>query len=478
MAGDDAEELWFGHGPGVVRAVVVDDARTHPSSGRRAPGWRAFRDGVASGDVTPTSVVLWTRVDEPSRHDAPVAWSVWTEDGRPVAHGDELARADADHTCHVVVDDLTPATSYHYVFEAGGDRIVGRTRTLPEAADHLRIAVVCCSRWGWPGFDRLSSVLSDAPDLVLHLGDYVYEVGETPPVGPTTDPPHDCRTLDDYRRRYRQHRSHPSLRRLHAAVPFVAVWDDHEVSDNAPDPGGADRRAAGQRAWREWMPTRSTDDAPLDRRFSIDGLLELVLIDSRYRRRPALDTDGPSAERPDTHLLDEGQWSTLEEGARSDVPWLLVANQVHVSPLVLGWRPSWRWPPWRQLVNPDQWDGFPDERRRLVEILDGAAARPVLLSGDLHAGWARRLLDDGRPVADELTAPSISGTTFGEAVRERTGLSPSLVRRLVRWFNPGIDHVDLRRHGFLVIDVTARRLEATFVHHDGTRRIHALGSGR
>jgi alkaline phosphatase D len=377
----------------------------------------------------------------------------------------------------VLVDDLAPGTGYHYVFGSNGDRITGRTRTLPLAARGLRIAVVCCSRWGWPGFDRLASVVSERPDLVLHLGDYIYEVGESPPDGPTTDPRHDCRTLDDYRRRYRQHRSHPSLRRLHAEVPFIAVWDDHEVSDNAPQPGDDERRAAGQRAWREWMPTRSLhDDAPLDRRLSIDGLLELVLVDSRYRRRPPVDTDGPSTSRPDTPLLDERQWSNVESAAATVAPWLVVANQVHVSPLRLGWMPRWRWPPWRPLVNPDQWDGFPAERRRLIDVLDGAQGTPVLLSGDLHAGWSRRLLHHGRTIAHELTAPSISGTTFAEAVQERTGLPGRIVRRIVRWLNPGIDHVDLDRHGFLLVDVAPEQLTATFVHHDGTRTTRTLGS--
>ncbi|MFP5487586.1 MAG: alkaline phosphatase D family protein, partial [Acidimicrobiia bacterium] len=269
---------------------------------------RTFRSGVASGDVTSNSVVLWTRIDERGDRPTPVNWSIWTEDGTRAGHGRVLADPSTDRTCRVPVDDLEAGTEYHYVFEANGDRAVGRTRTLPVRADAFRIAVMCCSRWGWPGFDRTAGILAESPDLVLHLGDYVYEIGETPPAGPPTDPPHDCHTLDDYRRRYRQHRSDPALQRLHAEVPFVAVWDDHEVADNAPEPGASERRAAGQQAWREWMPTRATGDDPrLDRRLHVDGLLELVLVDSRFGRRPAVDTDGPSTDRPDTKLLSDDQ---------------------------------------------------------------------------------------------------------------------------------------------------------------------------
>jgi alkaline phosphatase D len=478
---------------GYLRTVVdprndLDTRSAAPSGGptrstlrgrHRAVRHRTFRHGVASGDPTSTSIVLWTRVTDVGPGPVPVSWSVWAEDGRPEERGSVTASAADDHTCKVTVDGLQPATGYHYVFEASGDRVVGRTRTLPSATPSstgsFRFAVACCSRWGWPGFEHYADILDESPDLVLHLGDYVYEIGEVPPAGPETDPPHDCRTVDDHRRRYRQHRSHVALQQLHAAVPFLVIWDDHEVVDDAPVEGHGERRRAGQRAWREWMPTRATDDAPeLDRTFRIDGLLDLVLIDARFGGRPPVDTGGPAVARPDTALLTETQWQRIEASIGDDAPWHVIANQVQVAPLTLGWVPALRRPPWRRVVNPDQWDGFPTARRRLVEILGRAAGTPVLLSGDLHAGWARRLLDGDRTVAHEFTAPSISGATFAEAVRSRTGLPPWLVERLVRRLNRGIDHVDLRRHGFLVVDVTPSELTVTFVHHDGTRVTRAL----
>lgn len=408
-----------------------------------------------------------------------VTWSVWTEDGRPIDRGRTWTTPDTDHTCTVTVDGLTPGTDYHYVFEANGDRIVGRTRTLPGIADSFRLAVACCSRWGWPGFDDYARILTESPDLVLHLGDYIYEVGEHPPAGPTTEPPHDCETLDDYRRRYRQHRSHPAVQRLHATVPVLAVWDDHEVADNSPDDPDGERRRAGQRAWREWMPTRATATEPeLDRHIRVDGVLDLVLVDTRFGGRPPVDTDGPSTSRPDTALLTEAQWNQIESAAATDSPWFVLANQVQVAPLTLGWLPAIRWPPRRRIVNPDQWDGFPAERRRLVGLLDRVRSSPVLLSGDLHAGWARRLLDGDRTVAHEYTVPSISGTTFAEAVRSQTCLPAWIVDLLIRRLNPGVDHVDLRRHGFLVVDVTPDQFAVTFVHHDGTRVARTLRSER
>lgn len=444
---------------------------------RTSPGQRTFRSGVASGDPTSTSVVLWTRFHDWNHAPTWVNWSVWSEDGHPVDRGQVLASPDHDHTCRVVVEGLTPATGYHYVFEASGDRIVGQTRTLPSAAGSFRFAVACCSRWGWPGFDDHAAILAESPDLVLHLGDYIYEVGESPPDGPPTDPAHDCVTLDDYRRRYRQHRSHPALQRLHAVVPMLAVWDDHEVADNAPDDPSGERRRAGQRAWREWMPTRATADVPrLDRHITIGGLLDLALVDARFGGRPTVDTSGPATERPDTSLLSDAQWELVRTAVEGEAPWCVVANQVQVSPLTLGWIPAFRWPPWRRVVNPDQWDGFPAERRQLVELLGRVAGGAVLLSGDLHAGWARRLLEGDHTVAHEFTAPSISGTSFAAAVRDQTGMPAWFVDRVIRRLNPGIDHVDLRKHGFLVVDVTPEEFAVTFVHHDGTRITRTLRS--
>ena len=468
----------------MVESGDAPDTRTEATAGTTEPPrhrlvrHRVFRHGVASGDPTPSSVVLWTRVTEPRGAPVTVSWSVWGEDGQRVDRGRVLASPEGDHTCKVVVDGLAPGTGYHYVFEASGDRVVGTTRTLPSTAGSFRFAVACCSRWGWPGFDRYGSILAESPDLVIHLGDYIYEVGERPPVGPETDPPYDCRTVDDYRRRYRQHRSDAGLQHLHAEVPFLAVWDDHEVADNAPDDPDGERRRAGQRAWREWMPTGATSATPhLDRSFHIAGLIDLVLVDARFGGRPPVDTDGPSTTRPDTALLTAAQWRRIETSLATEAPWHVVANQVQVSPLTLGWVPALRWPPRRRVVNPDQWDGFPSERRRLVELLEGVDGTPVLLSGDLHAGWARRLLDGDRTVAHEFTAPSISGTTFAEAVRDRTGLPGWFTHWLMRRLNPGIDHVDLRRHGFLVVDATARELTVTFVHHDGTRVVRTLDRG-
>ncbi len=443
-----------------------------PSSDRRV-----FRSGLATGDVTHDSFVLWTRAVPPAGAavSGPVRWSVWADDGAAISDGVVDVSPDSDFTCHVAVEGLRPATTYHLVVEAFGDREVGRTTTLPLSAGRFRIAVACCSRWGWPGFELYGRIVRDEPDLVLHVGDSIYEIGETTPTGQMTDPPHECHTLDDYRRRHAQHRTDAGLRALHADRPFLAVWDDHEVIDNAPDEESVARRAAGIQAWHEWMPIDPTV-AGLDRLRHIDGLLDLVLVDARFGGRTPTDTDGPTTDRADGPILSEQQWSLVEEAVeRSTAPWFVFANQVQVSPMTLAYAPTFGWPPWRRVVNPDQWDGFPDDRRRLADLLQRVRGTPIVVSGDLHAGWSRRFLgDDGTEVAHEFTSPSIAGATFAEAVRDRTLLPQRLVHAILTRLNPGIDHLDLDRHGYLLLDVTPEALTTTFVHADGTTVVRTL----
>jgi len=460
---------------------VEDGYRPEVTPSPPSTASRVFRSGLATGDVTADSFVLWTRAVPPGGQPSAghVRWSVWTDEGAAVAGGMAEVGPDTDHTCRVTVDRLQPGTTYHLVVEAFGDRAVGRTATLPVVADRLRIAVACCSRWGWPGFELYGRIERDEPDLVIHVGDSIYEIGETTPSGQMTDPPHECHTLDDYRRRHAQHRTDDGLLALHRNRPFLAVWDDHEVIDNAPDEESAARRAAGIRAWQEWMPVDRTA-AGLDRVRHVEGLLDLVLVDARFGGRVPTDTDGPAVDRADGPILADHQWDLIQDAVeRSTAPWFVFANQVQVSPMTLAYAPALRRPPWRRVVNPDQWDGFPDDQRRLADLLRRVRGTPVVVSGDLHAGWSRRFLtNDGSTAAHEFTAPSIAGTTFAEAVHDRTRLPQRLVHTILTRLNPGIDHLDLDRHGYLLLDVTPDEFTTTFVHADGTTVERTLTAGR
>lgn len=214
-----------------------------------------------------------------------------------VAKGRVNATADRDWCVKVDVTRLQPGTTYYYDFTSGGrTSITGRTRTAPAgAAERLRFAVVSCSNYPEGYFNAYRNI-ADRHDLdaVIHLGDYVYEYGEAGELGRATDPPHEMVTLADYRARYAQYRLDPDLRAAHQQHPFIAVWDDHESTNNSwyggadnHDPGEGDwfeRKAVSARVYDEWMPIRLPDSAqPLKiwRHLPYGELADLVMLDTR-----------------------------------------------------------------------------------------------------------------------------------------------------------------------------------------------------
>ena len=237
-----------------------------------------FTLGVASGDPLSDRVVLWTRLAPeplaarggmPRGLDVPVRWEVQTLAGRePVADGVTVAPADHGHTVHLDVDGLDPDTAYRYRFSVGEYRTRwARTRTLPAAGttpDEFVLAQVSCSQYDGARFAAYRDVAEHEPDLVVHLGDYIYEHpggGLRPGVVTAIE-------LDDYRTQYALYRTDPNLRAAHAVAPWIITWDDHEVSNNyvgsTPDPDSEspdeaallERRAAAYRAWWENQPVR------------------------------------------------------------------------------------------------------------------------------------------------------------------------------------------------------------------------------
>jgi alkaline phosphatase D len=280
-----------------------------------APG--AFRHGVASGDPLPDALVIWTRL-EPSDSAAARAelrWEVATDaDFRQIVkRGRVEATAANDWCCKVDVTGLRPGTRYHYRFlHADVASPVGLGRTAPPLDDaataQLNLAVVSCSNHpaGYFNVYRAIAQRGDV-DLVLHLGDYIYEYPQGGyatefgrMVGRVPDPPHEIVSLDDYRRRYRQYRSDPDLQAAHACAPWLVTWDDHEFSNDAWT-GGAEnhtdategawnaRKAAALKAYYEWMPLR--DPAPggafeaVNRLFQWGTLATIAMLETRIQGR-------------------------------------------------------------------------------------------------------------------------------------------------------------------------------------------------
>ena len=474
-------------GAGAARLLGAPGAAT-----AAAPDGTAFAHGVASGDPAPDRVVIWTRV---SGHPDPVAlrWTVARDEGLTdvVAGGEVLVGADTDHTAHVDVAGLEPATAYAFGFDLAGARsTVGRTRTAPAAGDtrEVRLGVVSCSSFAAGPFSVYRQLAEADVDLVLHLGDYLYDRSSGPREHEPPEPP---TTLADYRSRHAQQRSDPDLQRLHASAPVSAVWDDHDVAGNAWR-GGADdhdpeadgdweeRRAAGIRAWLEWLPVRLPDPARPERiwRQLPYGVADLLLLDTRHDGRdqqlaPA-DGDEANLADPDRSLLsdDQRRW-LLESLAASTAPWRVLGNQVVLTPLGievpeplagasgdLGLTIAGR------VINPDAWDGYPVERSRLLEAV--AAAGPTfVLTGDVHSSWAFEVPGaDGEPVTVEWVTPSVTAQPFASIVRLPTPSLAGGVVDLVAEQLPQVRWAEITEHGYVVVAVTAERAQADWWHVD------------
>lgn len=433
-----------------------------------------FASGVASGDPTMSSLVLWTRVEGPP---VPVTWTVVDDDG---STSSGAAMPAERGVVRVEVDDLRPGTAYRYWFTMDpgeGEEVrspIGRTGTFATQPASIRLGIACCARLPSGEFAGYRALADRDVDLVVHLGDYIYQDGDGGERG-DHDPPHECITLDDYERRYEQYRDDADLRTLHAAAPWVATLDDHEIDDNVArfHPAGrssADdvdpaRRRAGVEAHERWMPQRPHGNGPTprDRHVAIGDLCDLVLVDTRLGGREVQvgDGGGPAVEPTrGPQLLSDDQWDWLDQIiGRSTASWIILGSQVQVAPLRLGWWPTRsgsRRLPLRlaPIINPDQWDGYPAERQRLIEVLDRHDRDDVvILSGDLHGRFVTSIRRPGRPDLVEVTTPSVSAPTFGSMLDDHLPIPSRWTARWIELINPHIDHLDLEHHGSTVVDL-------------------------
>ena len=453
-----------------------------------------FRHAVASFDPTETSVLLWTRLGG----DATSAELVVAADPNfddVVTQRAVVTDRERDHTIVVDVGGLDPATTYWYRFSVGNVHSpVGRTRTLPAApVERFHLGLVCCARYSVAPLGVYRALAEREVDLVLHLGDYIYE--DDGAKGPRPHrPPRTAVTLDDYRQRLAQVREDPDAQALHLRHPMTTIWDDHDLSDNAWRDGAkhhdaqrhgpwAVRAAAAARARQEWLPARLRDpnDSRVTWRSMIVGdLAELLLLDTRLtgRDRQAGDGVGPGLHDPARSLLGDAQREWLRPRLLdTSRPWAVVASGVVVNELELPLpRPMSRVNALLpngyaiiddRVLHDDQWDGYPAERVRLTAWMaerGNANGRTILLSGDVHSSWAFLGPCDtsGAPVAVEFTAPAVSSAAMGRAHY------PGLWRVLDRAADD-MDHVvwaDVTERGYALLELTpdAATVEWWFAH--------------
>ncbi len=469
----------------VVDPVTAAAARGELPRGLSYP----FTLGIASGDPAPDGVVLWTRLaPRPLAEDGlggmagrpvDVDWQV-AEDSlfrRSVQAGTATTQPGEAHSVHVELRGLAPDREYFYRFRSGVHlSLTGRTRTAPAPGSRapLQLAVSSCAHWEHGFFTAYRHMAEERPDLILHLGDYIYGAP------PAKDPPtgglvrrHEgprTKTLTQFRRRHAQYKTDPDLQAAHAAAPWIATIDDHEVSNNwgkrfankESERRKFDklRNAALQAYWEHMPLPRSARPASggwqLYRRLAWGSLASFHVLDTRqYRDGPAcgakrVPRSCADLTAPGRTMLGAAQEKWLTQGlASSGADWDLVAQQVFFSSNALP----------QVGFNTDTWDGFAAARTRLLDAATAGGVRNLaVLTGDAHVAWAAQILPDftdllSAPVGVELVATSVTtngnGTAGGARVAKAMDAQPYL-------------RFGDQRRGWIRVDLTSTQLRADF----------------
>lgn len=488
----------------------------------------SFTHGVASGDPLTDGVILWTRF---IGGDGRIAWEIAEDEAFATiaARGEAQAAATSDFCVKVDARGLQPGRVYFYRFLSGsGPSLIGRTRTAPADAQSLTVGLVSCANYGFGYFHAYAHLAArDDVDLVLHTGDYIYEYGhdeypdeEQEVPGRAFDPTHEIVTLDDYYRRYQQYHTDPDLLALRAAKPISAVWDDHEITNDATSTGAqnhqrnegsyADRVAAASKAYFDWMPIRRPDQSAIKLYRSLEwgNLARIILVDTRYIGRVRqlgyqralglrLLSDGAGTQAAveefrRTQLLDPSRtllgaeqetWfaEQLASSKQRGQTWQVVAQQIAmgeqlvgagaasmVSPdahanvrryVTVGERLGRMRMPW----NLDAWDGYPAARDRFLQTCVANAANAVVLGGDSHNTWVNNLAapgDASRVAAIEFAGGSVTSPGLEQAM---TAAAPGAREAMMKSANPHLAWCDVSNRGYGVLKFTASACEAEWL---------------
>jgi len=426
-----------GGGAGLVAFSSASSAATYP-----------FALGVASGEPAADGFVIWTRLapnplnldgfggmpDQPVSVEWQVANDEYFRD--VVANGSVTAVRASAHSVHVEVTGLPAGRVYWYRFRANGHiSQVGRTRTAPAVGTSpaLTMLFASCAHFASGYYTAYRRMAEENPDLILHLGDYIYESGASDVRAHL--PAKEITGLADYRVRHAQYRSDVDLQAAHHVAPWVVVWDDHEVENNyaamvrendTPSGDFRARREAAYKAYYEHMPLRSAqlpsaENLQLYRRLRWGSLATLHMLDTRQYRMDQACNDGskvcPEADDPARTITGAAQESWLLNGLGQRLgTWDLIGQQVFFA---------------QRLNNADgarsmdAWDGYTANRKRIQDGWQASGnTSTVVLTGDVHQHWAANIMNNytsqDKIVGTELVTTSITSGGDGDATDDGT----------------------------------------------------------
>jgi len=491
---------------------------------------RGFTHSVASGEPSADSILLWTRY-VPADGDAVELKAEISETpdfAKIVSGGAQITGPWRDHTAKITVSGLAPGRTYHFRFIAPDGSIspVGRTRTLPEGpVASWRAAIFSCSNMPYGYFNAYAHAAArDDLDLSIHLGDYFYEyeTGDYPAAkdavpGRNPEPANAVVHLADYRLRYGSYRSDPDLQKLHARMPMIVQWDDHESANDSweggaenhhPDQGDwNDRRAASIQAYREWMPV---SDEPW-KAYDIGTLATLFRTETRVLARtrqrdvaPLFDQADPAAalkafrdgawQDPAVTMMGSQQEDWLAHAMRASVragqQWQVVGFGTILGQTVMpAEAASWITPDSSKKAknrilagitaaklglpfNYDNWGGYPAARARFLRSAQGLGANLIVITGDSHNAWAYDLAQDGKPAGVEFAGHSVTSPGYESSVNA----DPKVVAAALVGANPELKWCDTSRRGYMAMTLTPERASNDWVMVDTIKASSAAAS--
>ena len=489
----------------------------------------SFAHGVASGDPLADRVILWTRITAAGTGDLDVAWEI-AQDSQfttIAASGSTRTGAASDFTVKVDATGLSANRHYYYRFACQGmTSPVGRTKTLPTGAvSRVRFAVFSCSNYPAGSFNVYGDAAKfDDIDVGLHLGDYIYEYAaggyasqNAASMNRVSQPATEIITLTDYRLRYQQYRSDPDLQAVHARIPFIAVWDDHELTNDTWS-GGAEnhdpateglwaaRRQMAIQAYHEWMPIRLPDAARPERiyrSFDFGNLLSLHMLDTRvigrdkqlaYAAYVGADRSFNGAaftadvSNPARELMGAQQTAWLQgQMSKSSATWQILGQQVLMArmllpaPMVLGTTGYMAYfaiaakvqagvplnaAEQQQLAatpvpyNLDAWDGYQAARETVLDMARTLDKNLVVLAGDTHNAWASDLADiNGKSIGVEFGVPSVTSPGFEGYF---PSAAPATVAAGMEQLIGPLQYAETASRGFVVLTVTPTDTRAEY----------------
>ena len=491
--------------------IVVASQLLSTSAGAADP---VFQHGVASGDPLPDRVILWTRVTPAVAKAAISATYLVALDPamtQIVLRGSAKTNPSRDNTVKVDAIGLRPNTTYYYQFAAeGASSPVGRTKTLPVGpTTSLRMAVVSCSNHAYGYFNAYGRIAQRADlDLVMHLGDYIYEYGNGQyGTARTTEPLNEIVTLADYRARHAQYKRDADSQAMHRQHPMVAIWDDHETANNSNKTGAENHQPATEGDWNvrvamalqayyEWMPVRPVDTTQPrknNRAYAYGDLADLIMLEERLNARSeqiltathatplgaGFAQSDPGFSDPTRTMLGSEEETWLADRLRSTpARWKMLGQGVMFAQLKgVGAANA---AGGGLFLNSDQWDGYQPARNRVYDVLKGdethaSVSNVVVLTGDIHSSWAADLTQDPNN-ADVTTGGYNPATGEGSRAVEFVGTSVSspgidsdttgAIAGALRAFNPHFKYINLIKRGYLLMDVSPQRVVGEWWHVD------------